>query len=169
MGSPPRASRGSAIHVFLVNFALKLHSVSEVFKRPTLFKASFSDIFFWTTAGGKSIYSQGTTTQLTFLLNYRWNIYIQISILQQIETAVLFICISSIHVLFIDAQISATTATPCTNRRRQRLVACDVYIPILHCIGQALTLCKFVGRESRAGAHQHKYNQAEKLKQKKKK
>lgn len=64
-------------------------------------------------------------------------------------------------------QISATTATPCTNRRRQRLVACDVYIPILHCIGQALTLCKFVGRESRAGAHQHKYNQAEKLKQKK--
>lgn len=117
--------------------------------------------------GGGDLYSQGTTTQLTFLLNYRWNIYIQISILQQIETAVLFICISSIHVLFIDAQISATTATPCTNRRRQRLVARDVYIPILHCIGQALTLCKFVGRESRAGAHQHKYNQAEKLKQKK--
>ena len=38
-----------------------------------------------------------------------------------------------------------------------------VYIPILHCTGQALTLCKFVGRESRVGAHQHKYNQAEKL------
>ena len=139
-----------------------------MFKRPRLFNASFSDIFFWTTAGGGgNLYSQGTTTQLTFLLNYSWNIFIQISILQQIETAVLFICVSSIHVLFIDAQISATTATPCTNRRRQRLVACDVSIPILHCIGQALTLCKFVGRESRAGAHQHKYNQAEKLKQKK--
>ena len=113
--------------------------------------------------GSGNLYSQGTTTQLTFLLNYSWNIFIQISILQQIETAVLFICVSSIHVLFIDAQISATTATPCTNRRRQRLVACDVSIPILHCIGQALTLSKFVGRESRVGAHQHKYNQAEKL------
>ena len=149
----------------VINFALKIHSISEVFKRPRLFNASFSDIFFWTTAGGGggNLYTQGTTTQLTFLLKYSWNIFIQISILQQIETAVLFICVSSIHVLFIDAQISATTATPCTNRRRQRLVACDVYIPILHCIGQALTLCKLVGRESRVGAHQHKYNQAEKL------
>ena len=154
-----------AIYISFCQLLILLLSFTQ-FQRclniPGCLKRHFPTSFFGQLPGG-NLYSQGTTTQLTFLLNYSWNIYIQISILQQIGTAVLFICISSIHVLFIDAQITATTVTPCTNRRRQRMVACDVYISILHFTGQALTLCKFVGRESRAGAHQHKYNQEEKL------
>lgn len=103
-----------AIYISFCQLLILLSSFTQFHRClnvPGCLMRHFPTSFFGRLPGG-DLYSQGTTTQLTFLLNYRWNIYIQISILQQIETAVLFICISSIHVLFIDAQISATTATP---------------------------------------------------------
>ena len=53
---------------------------------------------------------------LTLYLNFYWNTYVQISILDQTEKALMFICISSIHVQNTDRSsdlisLILTTAT----------------------------------------------------------
>lgn len=77
-----------AIYISFCQLLILLSSFTQ-FQRclnvPGCLMRHFPTSFFGRLLRGGDLYSQGTTTQLTFLLNYRWNIYIQISILQQID------------------------------------------------------------------------------------
>lgn len=83
----------SSCHLLIL--LLRFTQFQRCLNVPGCLMRHFPTSFFGRLPGGEggNLYSQGTTTQLTFLLNYSWNIFIQISILQQIETAVLFICV----------------------------------------------------------------------------
>lgn len=114
-----------------------LHSVLEVFKRPRLYKASFWD-FFCTTAGGESLLSRHhDSVNISFELSLEHLHSNQYFVAKMEPPHCPSIFLQYMHVLFLDAQISTTTATPCKNRRRQRLVACGLYshiTPHLLCV-----------------------------------